>query len=204
MANQKRSKSTSSSVRDLLSWHLHTLAALCSATAALHVERKFELSLLDWRAIAQLGGFAPLSLKDLAKRAGLDKSYASRTIAGLVERDLVRSERNGADARGVMLSLTPAGQRVYQQAFADAVARNENLLEPLTVRQRQELVRMLALLTARARELLEGERRADDGHALAGPGSRARLSKAAAAPANDNLTEIRHLVSKLTDLVRDR
>jgi DNA-binding MarR family transcriptional regulator len=203
MANRKRTKAPLS-IRDLLSTQLHRLAALSSATAALHVERKFGLSLLDWRAIGQLGGFAPLSLKDLASLAGLDKSYASRTIAGLVERDLVRSERNGADGRGVMLSLTSSGKAIYKQAFADALARNEKLLEPLTARQRQELMHMLDVLTLRAREVLDVERRLAAGELTQENAGPLPADKSGRATANADLTEIRYLVSKLTDLVRDR
>lgn len=202
MAVRKRTKPSSRSVRDLLSWRLHALAALCSAIASLHVEREFDLGLLEWRALAQLGGFAPLSLKDLAKRAGLDKSYASRTVAGLVSRGLVRSDRNDTDARGVMLSLTPAGQAVYERAFAAAIVRNDKLLEPLTARQRQQLMRVLDLLTVRAREVFDLDRQA----AVGGSGATkpTRGDKARAGSQSDELVEIRYLVSKLTELVGNR
>lgn len=203
-SSAQRTGPTPRNISDLLSSRLHSLAGLSAASASLRVGRKFSLTLLEWRSIAQLGGFAPLSMKDLARRAGLDKSYASRTVAGLIERGLVCSERNGADARGVVLSLTPDGQALYRKVFADAVIRNERLLSPLTTGQRKQLMDMLSALTVSARRVLDDERRADagepvDDHAAAGAGSRERT---AGAKANGvDLGEVRYLVSRLNDLV---
>lgn len=204
MATRKRGKATSLSIRDLLSWRLHSVAGLCSSIAGLRVERKFGLSLLEWRAVGQLGGFAPLSLKDLAKLAGLDKSYASRTVAALVERGLVCSERNGADARGVMLSLTPAGQTLYKKALADALARNQSLLEPLTAKQQQQLMEALHILTIRARELFDLERRAAAGEPVEQRASGTASARIPRKKRGEELTEVRYLVSKLTELVGGR
>jgi DNA-binding MarR family transcriptional regulator len=150
-AAKKQSHPAPKVLTDLLSSRLHTLAGLSAASASLRVERKFGLALLEWRSIGMLGGFAPLSLKELARRAALDKSYASRTVAGLIERGLVVSEKNDADARGVMLSLTKEGQTLYKKVFADAVARNERLLAPLSAEQRTHLMETLATLTVSAR-----------------------------------------------------
>jgi DNA-binding MarR family transcriptional regulator len=145
-------------ITDLLSSKLHRLAALSAASAALRVERKYQLTLLEWRSLAQLGGFAPLSLKDLAHKTGMDKSYTSRTVGGLIERGYVASEKNDTDARGVTLRLTDAGQAVYEEVFADAIERNERLLRPLNEEQRSTLTKMLNVLAESARTVLHEER----------------------------------------------
>ena len=191
-------------ITDLLSSHLHNLAGLSAASATLRVQRKFGLTLLEWRSIGMLGAFAPLSLKELARRAALDKSYASRTVAGLIERGLVVSERNDADARGVMLSLSEEGQALYRKVMADAVARNERLLSPLTAEQRKQLMEMLGALTVSARRVLDDERRAANGEAVDDDEPAPAPDKAAAragAPEGIDLTEIRSLVSRLNQLV---
>ncbi|MBU4612531.1 MarR family transcriptional regulator [Achromobacter sp. GG226] len=188
---------------DLLSTRLHALANLSAATTSLRVERKFGLTLLEWRSLGQLGGFAPLSLKQLAARAGLDKSYASRTISGLIERGLVASERNGADARGVMLSLTDEGKALYEAGFNDAVARNERLLAPLRDEQRLQLIEILGLLGVSARHALEDERKAAAGEAVDEPTLPAKAGASARQPAEGSvdLVEMRYLVARLQELV---
>jgi DNA-binding MarR family transcriptional regulator len=202
-AAKKPSLPAPKALTDLLSSRLHTLAGLSAASASLRVERKFGLALLEWRSIGMLGGFAPLSLKELARRAALDKSYASRTVAGLIERGLVVSEKNDADARGVMLSLTKEGQALYKKVFADAVARNERLLAPLSAEQRTQLMEALATLTVSARRVLDHERRAAAGEAVDDdePESMQGASPAKANGAGIDVGEVRYLVSRLNELV---
>ena len=188
-------------ITDLLSSRLHTLAALSSASATLRVERKFSLTLLEWRSLGHLAASAPLSLKDLAHRAGMDKSYASRTVSGLIERGLVTSERNDADARGVMLGLTPKGRALHQKVFADAESRNERMLRPLSPADRQPLMNLLTVLTDRAREVLHEERQIQAGTLTDAEVEPVRDAAAPAAAAID-LVELRKLVERLNRMVR--
>ncbi len=205
MSIAKKSAPTPRVMSDLLSARLHALANLSAATTTLRVERKFGLSLLEWRSLGQLGGFAPLSLKELAARAGLDKSYASRTVSSLIDRGLVASERNDADGRGVMLSLTAKGQELYEQVFRDAVTRNEKLLAPLRTDQRLLLVEMLSALTVSARQALQDERNAagtDEPPEESPQASKKKAGKAPAVIGNPDLIEMRYLVSRLSELLK--
>jgi DNA-binding MarR family transcriptional regulator len=187
-----------------MSHHLHQLASLWSMSATLRYERKFKVSLLEWRAIGMLGGFAPLSLKELARRAGLDKSYASRTISGLIERGWVISERDNNDGRGVMLRLSKSGDELYRRILPDAVSRNERMLSTLTREQRAQLSELLALLNVSARKLLEEERRAAAGEAVDGddvPAAPRNERNGPAGSAGMDLEEMRCLVTRLGELV---
>ncbi|WP_169517199.1 MarR family winged helix-turn-helix transcriptional regulator [Azohydromonas australica] len=190
-------------ITDLLSSRLHSLAGLSAASASLRVERKFGLTLLEWRSIAMLGGFAPLSLKELARRTGMDKSYASRTLSSLIERKLVLSERSDTDARGVTLRLSEEGHALYETVFADALARNERLLSPLSAEQRKQLMDMLGALTVSAKRVLEEERQIAAGEAqdedVAVPSGAKTAAKAAAGGVD--MDEVRYLVSRLNELV---
>ncbi|WP_454739162.1 MarR family winged helix-turn-helix transcriptional regulator [Cupriavidus necator] len=191
-------------ITDLLSSRLHNLAGLSAASASLRVQRKFGLTLLEWRSIGMLGAHAPLSLKELARRAALDKSYASRTVSGLIERGLIVSERSGTDARAVLLSLTKAGDALYRKVIVDANARNERLLRPLSLEQRKLLMEMLSMLTTSAREVLDEERRAAAGEPIDETEPQAPAADAAmeqAGGAELDLAEIRSLVSRLNRLV---
>src|SRR5258706_10144470 len=87
-------------IRDLISYRLHVLANLSARWAEARYQQRFGLKLLEWRAMALLGGYAPQSLNELARSAGLEKSYASRTVAGLTRRKLVTSAPDDRDGRG--------------------------------------------------------------------------------------------------------
>lgn len=206
MSTSKRSLPSPRVMSDLMSARLHALANLSAATTSLRVERKFGLTLLEWRSLGQLGGFAPLSLKELARRAGLDKSSASRIVSALTDRGLVASGRNDADGRGVMLSLTSKGMALYQDAFSDAVARNERLLAPLSKEQRVQLIEMLGALNVSARRALEDERKLAAGEAVDEVPTPSPPAAARGAEGDHSLdmAEMRYLVSRLAELLVDR
>jgi DNA-binding MarR family transcriptional regulator len=188
-------------ITDLLSARLHALAAMSAAVTTPRVERKFGLSLLEWRALAHLGAAESLSLNELARRAGLDKSYASRTVGGLIERGLVASERSEVDARSVALRLTKKGEVLYQKAFADAVGRNERLLGRLSATQRGQLMEMLDLVSLSAREALDDERRLAAGEAVVDRTPSVRLKANGDAAQGPDLHEIRYLLARLNKAV---
>jgi len=145
-------------IKALLSYRLHVVANLLSRGAAMRYKREFGVSLWEWRTIALLGVDAPLSLNDLARAAGLDKGQMSRVVSGLAERDLVVRGADERDGRGVRLSLTKAGARLYDGLMRAAAERNTAFLGCLTKDERAGLASALAKLGAQAREFIRRER----------------------------------------------
>ena len=75
------------------------------------LERKTGLALADFDVLAQLaraGG--ALRMTELADRALISRSGMTRRVARLVREGLVRRANADADARGVVITLTDAGQ----------------------------------------------------------------------------------------------
>jgi len=75
------------------------------------LERKSGLALADFDVLAQLaraGG--ALRMTELADRALISRSGMTRRVARLVREGLVRRANADADARGVVVVLTDAGQ----------------------------------------------------------------------------------------------
>lgn len=142
-----------SGIRDLISYRLHVLANLSARWAEARYQRRFGLKLLEWRAMALLGGYEPLSLNELARGAGLEKSYASRTVAGLIGRKLATSAPDDRDGRGKLFELTRTGKTLYRKVFDDAVARSEAWLSVLSEEEGAALMDMLERLTEQARAL---------------------------------------------------
>jgi DNA-binding MarR family transcriptional regulator len=144
---------TPDTIRDLLSYRIHRLANALSRGAALRYRREFDVSLMEWRILALLGAFAPMTLKRLARESGLDKSQASRAVAGLVARGLVLRQPGEGDAREVALRLSPDGQRVQQGLMRAARERDAAFRAALTDADHAALDRALDRLEREARRL---------------------------------------------------
>lgn len=147
-------------IRELISFRIHAVANLLSRGAALAYRREFDVSLMEWRTLALLGAHQPLSLNELSRHAGLDKSQMSRVVAGLSRRALVLRGPDSADGRGVRLTLSRAGAKLYEGLIASANRRNDAFAAVLSVEERRQLDDMLARLADKARELIHAEREA--------------------------------------------
>ncbi|HEV7264618.1 MAG TPA: MarR family transcriptional regulator [Falsiroseomonas sp.] len=141
-------------IKDLVSYRIHRLANALSRGAALRYRQGFDVSLMEWRILALLGDFAPLTLKDLAKESGLDKSQASRAVADLVQRGLVLREIGREDAREVALRLSSAGRRSYAGLIAAARDRDAAFQACLSEEERRVVDSALRKLEAEARRLV--------------------------------------------------
>lgn len=100
-----------------------------------------------------------VSVGNLASRLRLDDSTLSRTIEGLVQRDLVDRSRDGEDRRVVQVRLTPAGESI-----CEAIHRQNDEIYRAVFRRipssgRREVVRNFEVLV---RAFLESEAEASD------------------------------------------
>lgn len=146
-------------IRDLISYRLHVVANLLSRGAELRYRREFGVSLWEWRTIALLGGASdPQSLNDLAHAAGIHKSQMSRVVSGLAARRLVVRSANKADGRGVRLTLSRSGRRLYDGLIGAAVERDSLFRSCLTKNEHQMFESILGKLSAQARGLIQREK----------------------------------------------
>jgi DNA-binding MarR family transcriptional regulator len=152
---------TSPTIRELLSYRLHQVANLLSRGAELRYRREFGVSLWEWRTVALLGGAeGPQSLNELARAAGIDKSQMSRVVSGLTARRLISREADANDARGIRLSLTLSGRRLYRKLIGAAAERNSAFLGCLSAQERKCLEQAMAKLAREARDFIQKERQA--------------------------------------------
>ena len=85
------------------------------------------------------------SIDSLARILGLTHSGTVRLVDRLAAAQLVE-RRIGADARAVSLHLTPAGRRVARRVAAAREAALEQVLAPLSERQREQLNSLLSAM----------------------------------------------------------
>src|SRR5438128_3613772 len=140
-------RSSMTEIRDLLSFKLHRVANLLSRGAELRYRREFGVSLWEWRTIAFLGrSDEPMSLGQLAQAASIDKGQMSRVVAGLTKRRMVLREAHPGDGRGVMLTLTKSGRRVYDGLIRAAAERDATFRNCLSEREHAVFDRALTKL----------------------------------------------------------
>ena len=146
-------------IRDLLSFKLHRVANLLSRGAELRYRREFGVSLWEWRTIAFLGrSDEPMSLGQLAEAANIDKGQMSRVVAGLTKRRIVLREAHPGDGRGVRLTLTKPGRKIYDGLIRAAAERDAKFRHCLSEKESEVFERALSKLAGQARDLIQREK----------------------------------------------
>src|SRR2546425_12621398 len=109
------------------------------------LERETGLALADFDVLAQLAAaHGELRMTELADRALISRSGMSRRVARLVDEGLVRRDRAGTDARGVVVALTEAGTaRLTETAPRHALGISKMFVAKLDDRELALLERAL-------------------------------------------------------------
>ncbi len=138
-------------------YRLHVLHKLTDMQTQRAYEIELGMTLSDGRCLSVVGAFGPLSVSDLASKSNLDKGQASRAAQSLVEQGLVDKGTSHSDGRGVVLSLTAKGKKLYHRVMALVEARNEEILSDLNPQEQQLLNKLCDQLieTAAAQTSLE-------------------------------------------------
>ncbi len=133
-----------------LTYRLHQLHKLTDSDSQQAYPERTGLSMSNGRCLSTIGSFEPLSVKELAEKANLDKGQASRAAQALVEQGLVCKADHPGDGRGVVLTLTASGRKVFKNAMRMIAERNEEIFGCLTEREQASLSAMLDRLIAHA------------------------------------------------------
>ena len=134
-----------------LTYRLHQLHKLTDADSQSVYPERTGLSMSDGRCLTTIGTFEPLSVKELAEKANLNKGQASRGAQALVDQGLVLKADHPGDGRGVVLTLTPGGLEVFQRAMDMVHQRNEQIFGCLTPQEQATLSTLFDRLIAHAR-----------------------------------------------------
>ncbi|AWB88289.1 MarR family winged helix-turn-helix transcriptional regulator [Salinibacterium hongtaonis] len=91
----------------------------------------------------------------LSRESGLDTSTTGAVIQRLIQRGWVAVDRDPKDMRRKLLSLTPEGQRVFDEVAVRAASMTDRMVESLELGERAQLVSLLARLVAHGETLRE-------------------------------------------------
>jgi DNA-binding MarR family transcriptional regulator len=133
-----------------LPYRLSVLMLRISNAIARSYERRFRLSVPEWRVMAVLGRFGPLSANGVAEKTQMDKVRVSRAVARLVAAGRVSRRIDAADRRRSVLALTVSGEAIHREIVPHARRVEARLLAGLSADERAMLDRLLAKLEARA------------------------------------------------------
>jgi DNA-binding MarR family transcriptional regulator len=73
------------------------------------------LTLNEWRVMVVLASHPDCAATDVASFTGLDKMSVSRALSALARAKRIKRRTDAADARRVLITLSAAGQKVFEQ-----------------------------------------------------------------------------------------
>ena len=136
-----------------LPYRLSVLTNTMSRAFARSYGRRFGLTIPEWRAMAVLGRFEPLSANEVAARTAMDKVRVSRAIARLKAAGLVGRSTDARDRRRSALRLSGAGRQMHDAIVPLARALEMRLVFDLSGPERALLDRLIDKLMGRARAM---------------------------------------------------
>ncbi|WP_425066121.1 MarR family winged helix-turn-helix transcriptional regulator [Reyranella sp.] len=140
-------------LENFLPYRLSVLAQLVSDSLHDLYAEPFGLSVTQWRVMAALGRFAPLTASDVGQRIVMDKVAVSRAVAGLMKRGLVERATDLEDRRREPLRLTAQGRTMHDKIVPLALKYESELYEALSTEERATLNGLCDRLFAHAKLL---------------------------------------------------
>ena len=114
-----------------LPYRLSVAASRVSRGFAARYRNRFGITPAEWRVLAHLAHAGPVSVREIASRADLEKSRVSRAAARLESAGYLAKTTDTADRRLVALALTSAGRGLVAEIAALARACHSELMARL-------------------------------------------------------------------------
>jgi len=143
-----------------LPYHLAITADIVSGELAATLHELTKLSMTEWRIMAVIGSFAPLSTKTVAAYTTINKVRVSRAVSRLVQLGYVTREVDPVDNRLLKLGFSRKGSAIFDVISEQAINWENALLEPFSPEEINLLSEILARLRARVGEIAPVRRRA--------------------------------------------
>lgn len=140
-------------LENFLPYRLSVLAQLVSESLHDLYAEPFGLSVTQWRVMAALGRFAPLTASEVGQRIVMDKVAVSRAVAGLMKRDLIERATDLNDRRRASLRLSAKGRSMHAQIVPLALGYEAELYQALSAEERETLNGLCDRLLAHAKLL---------------------------------------------------
>lgn len=134
-----------------LPYRLAVLSNTVSTTVARAYDKRFNVSIPEWRVIAVLGRFPGLSAVEVAERTLMDKVAVSRAVTKLIKNSRIDRKFADADKRRSILTLSEEGRQLHDEIAELALDFERDLLEGISQDEVDTLNHMMERLLASAR-----------------------------------------------------
>ena len=138
-------------LEDFLPYKLAILSHTVSGLVARVYDKRFGLTIPEWRVIAIVGRFPGLSAVEVAERTMMDKVAVSRAVTKLIKSGRIDREFADADRRRSILNLSEQGRQVHDEIAPLALKMEDDLLHGLSDDEVETLNSVIERLLARAR-----------------------------------------------------
>jgi DNA-binding MarR family transcriptional regulator len=136
-----------------LPYRLSVLSNIVSTAISGAYEKRFGLTIPEWRVMAVLAMTPGLSAAEVAQRTAMDKVAVSRAVASLLRARRIVRQTARADRRRSLLRLSATGEKVYAQVVPMALDYERDLLAPLSLKDREVVDRAIRILLGRAAQI---------------------------------------------------
>ena len=140
-------------LEDFLPYRLSITSHTVSTNIARLYEKRFGVSIPEWRVIAILGRFPGLSAVEVAERTLMDKVAVSRAVTKLIKNGRIDRQFADADRRRSILNLSEEGQKVHNEIAPLALEFERQLVEELSTDEYDKFNATLERLLEKARQL---------------------------------------------------
>lgn len=137
-------------LESFLPYRLAVLSTTVSATVARAYDKRFGVSIPEWRVIAVLGRFPGLSAVEVAERTMMDKVAVSRAVTKLIKNGHIDREFADTDKRRSILNLSEDGKRLHDEIAELALQFERDLLLGFSAEELDSLNSLMERLLARA------------------------------------------------------
>lgn len=140
-------------LEDFLPYRLSITSHTVSTNIARVYEKRFGVSIPEWRVIAVLGRFPGLSAVEVADRTLMDKVAVSRAVTKLIKNGRIDREFADADRRRSILNLSEEGRKVHNEIAPLALEFERELLQDISQEDYETFLRILEQLLEKAEQL---------------------------------------------------
>ena len=137
-------------LEDFLPYRLAVLSNTVSTTVARAYDKRFNVSIPEWRVIAVLGRFPGLSAVEVAGRTLMDKVAVSRAVTKLIKNGRIDRELADSDKRRSILNLSEDGKKLHDEIAQLALQFERDLLHGFSEEEMNNLNSVMERLLARA------------------------------------------------------
>ena len=140
-------------LENFLPYRLSITSHTVSTNIARVYEKRFSVSIPEWRVIAVLGRYPGLSAVEVADRTLMDKVAVSRAVTKLIKNGRIDREFADADRRRSILNLSEQGREVHNEIAALALQFERELLQDISEQDYATFSAVLEQLLDKARQL---------------------------------------------------